>query len=221
MTEANTTAIESIKAAFNNKVDVRETSFGFRKVAILDDAGKETGEYNKRPNVVLNIPYPSVEGIIAILEAGGKQLELLQEAVYDIVAGRARQVINDDENITSDNFDLTSLAWEIIANLPKAERRGGGISKETWDEFLKDYIAVMPSVTGKTLDQVKNAAKLFAAKFNPIKTNKKVITVLKGQLDIWLNNSARAEEFTECYEFLTNKADNLLSQDEAKLLENL
>lgn len=221
---ANTTAEKhlAIKAKFNNKVDIREMSFFFKTVKILDSEGKDTGETSKRDTITLDLPVPSVEGIIHILESGDdKATQLLLEAVADIVAARARALINEDESLKADNFPLEQLAWEVIANLPKAERRGGGISKETWDEFVKDYIAVMPVVTGKTVQQVTNAAKLFAAKFNPVKTNKPVIAKLKEQLGIWLTNSKQAGDLTECYEFLVNKADKLLAADEAALLENL
>lgn len=212
----------AIKAKFDNKVDIREANFFFKSVKLLDDNGKDTGETSRRATVSLDMPVPSIEGIIHILESGNeKSTQLLLEAVADIVSNRARTIINEDENVTADNFPLEQLSWEVIANLPKAERRGGGIAKETWDDFVKDYIAVMPVVTGKTIAQVSNAAKLFAAKFTPVKSNKPVIAKLKEQLGIWLTNSQQAGDLTECYEFLVNKADKLLAADDSALLENL
>ena len=212
-TEANG-AGEEIVANFNRFLDEKEVKFSFR--TIKDEA---TGLESKRPTIEQKIPVPSVEGIIAILEAGGKQLEMLQEAVADVIYQRAREILADDDKLVEVPIDL--LSWEVIANLPKAERKGRGIPKEIWDDFSKDYIAVMPAITGKTAEQVGNAAKIFLNKFQQVKTNKPVVSLLKGQLAMYLNSSPNAESFSECVEFLLNKADTLLSADEAALLEAL
>lgn len=207
---------ENIEANFNNLVDNREVKFNFRTTK--DEA---TGLETKRPSVELTLPVPSVEGIIAILKAGGKGLELLQEAVADVVVARAREIVSDKEDATAENFPFADLAWAAIANLPKAERKGRGIPKETWDDFAKDYIAIMPAITGKTAEQVGNAAKLLLNKFNPVKTNKPVIKLLQTQLALYLNSSANADQYSDCVEFLMQKADTLLALDDAALLANL
>jgi hypothetical protein len=194
---------ETIQANFDNKVDFKDVKFSFR--TIKDEA---TGLETKRPTIETKIPVPSVEGIIAILEAGGKQLELLQEAVSDIVFQRAREILADDEKLTE--LPIDQLGWEVIANLPQAERKGRGIPKEVWEEFSKDYI-----------EQVGNAAKILLNKFAQVKTNKPVVNLLKGQLALYLNSSPNAEQFQGCVEFLINKADTLLQQDEAALLAAL
>lgn len=206
----------NIVANFDNKVDVKDYKFHFKKVK--DEA---TGLESKRPTVELSLPIPSVEGIIAILEAGGKQLELLQEAVAEVIVSRARELVNDKEDISQDNFPMEELAWEKIATLPKAERRGGGIGKETWEEFSKDYVAVMPAITGKTAEQIGNAAKILLNKFNAVKTNKPVLKLLKEQLGLYATNSPNAETYAECVAFLVDKADSLINMDEAALLANL
>lgn len=205
---------QPINAAYNKFLDEKEVKFSFRTVK--DEA---TGLESKRPTIEQKIPVPSVEGIISILEAGGKQLELLLDTVADVIYGRAREVLADDEKLTE--VPLDQLTWEIIANLPKAERKGRGIPKDVWEDFSKDYIAVMPSVTGKTAEQVGNAAKILLNKFAQVKTNKPVINLLKGQLALYLNSSPNAESYSECVEFLVNKADTLLAADEAALLDAL
>ena len=212
----NTQLHQSIRANFNNKVDVREFKFHFKKIK-----DETTGLETKRPSVELSLPIPSVEGIIEILETGGKQLDLLIEAVSDVITNRARELVNEKEDISQETFPMDELAWEKIANLPKAERRGGGISKETWEEFSKDYIAVMPAVTGKTAEQVGNAAKILLNKFNAVKTNKPVLKLLKAQIGLYASNSPNAETYTDCISFLVDKADALINMDEAALLANL
>ena len=207
---------EPITANFNNQVDAKEFKFNFKKVR-----DENTGLETKRPSVELTLPVPSVEGIIAILETGGKSLELLLESVTDVIASRAREIVNEKEDINQANFPFDQLAWEVIANLPKAERRGGGISKDTWEDFSKDYISVMPSVTGKTAEQVGNAAKILLNKFNAVKTNKPVLKMLKAQLGLYASNSPNAEMYVDCISFLMDKAEALINMDDATLLANL
>ena len=116
----------NVQANFDNTVDKVAVKFNFRRVK--DEA---TGLESKRPSVEIELPLLSVEGIIAAFQAGGKQLDLIVEAVRDVQIARAREIINEKEDITADNFPYAELLWETIANLPKAERRGGGIPKDT------------------------------------------------------------------------------------------
>lgn len=205
-----------IKANFNNLVDVSETSFHFRKVK--DEATKvET----KRPTVLIPVPAPSVEGIVSIIETGGKGLELLQEAVRAIILEQAREIINDSESINEANFPYAKLSWDFIANLPKAERRGGGIPTELWTDFAKDYVEIMPAITGKTKESVELAAKVFTTKFANAKTNKPVLKLLQQQLTVYMNATTQGEQFTPVLEWLSNKLDTLIKTDETNLLLNL
>ena len=201
-----------IHVNFDQNYTGKEVSFHFKK-------DKKLGI--KRPTVTLQIPSATPTLIVDILEKGGKQLDLLIEAINDYIIGQAREQVNENEKIQQESLDMKKLNWEAIANLPKAERRGGGISKETWEEFAADYIEVMPAVTGKTLEQVANASKLFMAKFQPCKTNKVVLNMLQEQLSIWFSKTPNQEDFQECYQFLDNKASELLKKDDAELLANL
>jgi len=208
--------VPKVQANFDNTVDVQEVNFSFRKVT-----DEKTGVEYKRPTITLPVLKPSVEGLVKILETGGKGLELLLEAAADVVISRARELINESEDITAESFPYEELLWDKIASLPKAERRGGGIPKETWEEFIKDYIAIMPSLTGKTMDKVENAARNFANKFAAVKTNKKVLGLLVDQLGIYTEGATNAEQFVECINFLTEKADKLMNMSEEELLANL
>lgn len=211
---------QSLQANFDNTVDKVTVKFSFRKVITKDEAtGIETE--NKRPSVELDLPLLSVEGMVAAIQAGGKQLDLIMEAIRDVQIARARELVNENENINSENFPYEELSWAKIANLPKAERRGGGISKEVWDEFSKDYVAIMPAATGKSIEQVKNAAKILLNKFQQVKTNKPVLKLLKDQLALYIANSPNAEQFSDCVEFLVEKADKFLSATDEELLSNL
>lgn len=217
--ESQESAVEiqnPINANYNKFVDEKEVKFNFRTTK--DEA---TGLESKRPSVELKLPVPSVEGVIAILESGGKGLELLLEAVGEVVVSRAREIVSDKEDISAANFPYPELLWETIANLPKAERKGRGIPKEVWEDFSKDYITTMPAVTGKSAEQIGNAAKILLNKFAAVKANKPILALLKGQLGMYLNSSPNAEQFSDCVEFLLQKAETLLNTDEEELLGNL
>lgn len=215
MTE-NTATPTAIMVNFDNKLDYKSAKFNFRKVK---DA--ETGVETKRATVELDkLPVPSVEGIVAILETGGKSLDLLLEAVSDIIINRARDVINESESMTSENFDYSACDWNVIANLEKEDRRSG-ISKETWDDFAVDYVEVMPAVSGTSKEQSANAAKIFVGKFASIKSKKDVITKLKLRLSMYAEHSPKAAEFADVIEFLFKKADKLISAKEESLEDNL
>ena len=177
---------------------------------------------NKRPTIELNVPYLTVDGLIHALK-DEKQVALILEVVNGEIYKAVRaQVGDEDRPVNSqEELDVSKLTLEFLANQPAAERRGGGISAEVWEEWAKDYIAVMPGASGKDVDKVTNAATIMVKKFQPVKTQKKIIAYLREQLALWLTTSPNAEDFTECYEFLDKKAEALLSADEAALLANL
>src|SRR6476469_6663568 len=148
MTEVNANTQQINVPAHNPLVDYENTQFHFR--AVKDEA---TGASSKRPTVELKLPKPSLEGIIDILQNSDtrpKEFELLQEAIAEKVQAHARALLNDDDSLTGDNFPYDKITWQAIANMPAKERRGGGIAKETWEDFAKDYVTAMPALTGKT-----------------------------------------------------------------------
>lgn len=201
---------------YNFDVTVKPVVFRFKK-----QVDKETQIETVREPVELAIPYPSVDGIIAILEAGDKQLELLLDAVEGIVTQTARDLISEDTSLNAANFPVEKLSWEAIANMPKAQRRGGGIPKEVWEAFAQDYIEVMPEATGKTVEQITNAAKILQNKLAQVKTNEPVLNLLVEQLAIYADKSPNIEDYKECVEFLLNKAETFLNVSEEELLANL
>lgn len=201
-----------IQAKFDNTVDIKDFRYYFRK----DDLG------NKRPTVELKLPVLSIEGLVGVLESGDeKQIALVLDAIASVIDDQARSIVADKEDVNQDNFPFDQITWEFIANMPKAERRGGGISKETWEEFGKDYATTMLAATGKTADQVGLAVKLLLGKFNAVKTNKPILKALQAQLGLYATTSANAETYVACIEFLNNKATALQEADETALLELL
>lgn len=191
---------------------LKSEKFHFKK----DDLGV------KRPTVELALPVPTIDGVKLMLQ-NEKQAAFLLEILTETVKDYARLQVGDENNPVNkqEELDINKLTMDYIANIPPSERRGGGISKETWAEFFKDYLDVMPSVTGKKREQVENAAKLFVARLQPVKTQKKILSFLKDQLAMWFSNTQAADEYAEVFEFLSGKIEDLMKRDEAELLANL
>lgn len=209
---------EAIKNNTEFEVDVKEVNFHFKK-----QTDKETGVESKRESLLLAIPYPSVDGIVAIMERGGKGLELLVDAVESIVTSQAREIINEDikMELNAANFPVEQLSWEHIANIPKATRRGGGIPKEVWEAFAEDYLEVMPAATGKNIEQITNMTKILLNKLSSVKTAEPILLMVKEQLAIYAESTAALDDFAECVEFLINKADTFLNVSPEDLLAAL
>ena len=215
-TKEELTAICSdIKANYNFDVDVKPVIFNFK--TSKDEDGVET----KRDSLELPIPYPSVKGVINILEEGGKELELLMSAMESVINQTARSMISEDTTLNATNLPVDKLSWKAIAEMPKAERSGGGIAKEVWEDFGNDYVKTMLEVTDKPKEVVARAAKLLTGKFAAVKTNIPVLEKLVEFLTLYVSNSARADEFTGCVEFLVDKADKLINTTPEELLANL
>ena len=89
-----------------------------------------------REALILPIPVPSAEGLLAIIEGGEKPLELLNDAVRAIINSQARKIFSEDISLNAGNFPYEQLSWDFISRIPKAVK--GGISKEAWDAFAAD-----------------------------------------------------------------------------------
>lgn len=205
---SDTQTAPEVHANYDKNVDVKDFTFHFKK----DKLG------NKRASVELKLPMPSVEGIIEILQKGGKELELLQDAIYDVIRNQAGSIVSEDEKISQATFPTTQVLWSAIANMPKADRRSSTIDTAVWEAFAKDYIEVMPSVTGKSVEAITNATVVYLKKFSIIKTNKEVLAKLKDQLALYLEHSKNADQFQEILELLLSKADSYLSANDVEML---
>ena len=203
------------QANFDNTLDTVTTKFNFRAVA-----DEVTGVKSKRETIELAIPYPSVEGLVAIFNGGGKGLALLVEAVQDVVTSRARDVLTENPAMTAETFDFSQITWDAISNLEKEDRRSG-IDKETWEAFGVDYIETITSITKTTKDQATYAAKIFLSKFAGLKNKKDTIKKLVVRLSMYAEASANAEKYAECVDVLMKRADKLINAVEESLESNL
>ena len=200
MTDTNTSEVNT-----NEATVLQKFTFRFKK----DKLG------NKRAPVELNLPVPTISGIVDILKAGGKELELLNDAIYGVVKSVASEIVADNANISQDNFPTAQVLWTAIANMPKAER--ATIPQEQWDGFAADYLAVMPGLTGKSADQVGLATQIYLKKFVMVKTNKPILGKLKEQLALYME-TPNAENFQDVMELLLRRVDAYLSAEEQVIL---
>lgn len=195
---------------------VENKKFGFR--ATKDELGQE----KKRTPLLLSYPVPTFDGLVTALEDEKNQAYVLS-MLGDAIHAAVRSQIDDEEawEKAGSALDFSKLTLGYLANVPAAERRGGGIAKEVWADFAKNYIDTMVAATGKEVEKVEKAAAIFIAKLAPVKTNKKVISFLDEQLDMYVNSSKEVEDFEDVIVFLKNKIATLLAADDSVLLENL
>lgn len=219
----NTQATENNQAAaivanHNPLVDIKESTFNFRKTK-----DEETGLESKRASVTVKIQVPSVEGIVKILQDGGKGLELLQSAVASTLEDYVKSLLADDGTLTTENFPADTITWDTLANLPDTDRRGRGIPKELWEDFIKSYIETMPAIIGKSVEVVKKQASILAAKFQPLRTHEKKNELLPKfieMLSLYVANAQDAEQFGAPIEFLLKKAEQFMNADTSANLED-
>lgn len=205
----------------------KEVSYHFKKEKVKNEKGEVIGEGKKLPTVKTSIPVPTADGLLAIISAGGKPLELLQEMMQDVVYERGRQLINafreqnSDKEVTPDVIDAAQLDWNVIANLPKSERRGLGISDEDFEQFFEDYKGVMPLATGKDLDRIEKHVAIYKRKFATVRNDKKALGVLNDMLALYAASTASMEENQAVYEYLKKRVETLLQEEEKVLAEAL
>ncbi len=219
-TPETTVAVPEITANYDQFHTAKEMKFGFRT---LKD--EETGVESKRASVEVKVPVLSVQGIVRVLQTGGKELDYLMSVVEGSYSDYIKYLLGNDTSITSENFPYDKVTWEAMANQPESERKGRGIAKEIWEDFIKDYISVMPGLTGKAVKHIEKQAAVLAQKLNPLKNHEDKETLLpkfQDMLAVYAQGSPNAENFEACVKFLTEKADTFLKAEaESNLSANL
>ncbi|CAM6053479.1 unnamed protein product [Sphagnum tenellum] len=201
----------------------------------LDKDGKPLTEEAlaklKRPPVTLTLPVLTQEGLLAAMQ-DDKTFNYVVDTINEQIREAARsQVAPATDDVTPVNrqseLDLSKLTLSYLVNQPPSERKGGGISKETWAEFEKDYIATMDAIKsedGTLAYPHKNnvyAANLFVKRLEPIKNNKPMLKKLQSRISIWAGNTENGDELMEVYKFLDSKIENLLTKDDEDQLNSI
>lgn len=186
-----------------------ETKFNFRTVDGV-----------KRETILLDIVPLTLQ---AVLDAGDASIKYLENLIYGEFVSAARNILSEDMTITGqDNFPWDKLNWAQIIAENETERKGRGITKETWVDFEKDFLAVMESCSNKSEVQLKNVATIIKNKLQPVKFNKPVLQkVVTEYLAVYVQSATRLEEFSDVVEFLQKKAEEFLSMDQVALADAL
>jgi len=186
--------------------------FNFKKRTVKDENGQVIGEVAKKPTIEVALPVLSAQGVIDVLAAGGKEAEVILEAVNFIFYQAARQQFDDvienlanpDDEVKSSDLNFDKLQLSYLANLPPATRGGAAISEDEWNYFFQDYMAVMVAATGKEERRIANQIEHFK-KPNRCKANQAVLEVLVDQLSIYVSKSAAIEDTAQAAERLMSK----------------
>lgn len=196
--------------------------FNFKSRRITDEAGNEIGRTKKQPSLTVDLPVPTADEVIAMLQSSGAEAVLLMTQIGDIIYQAARsqfdEVIeqfgdDDSKEVTADMLNYDQLSISYLANLPPSSRGVQAISDEEWQAFFEDYMAVMVAATGKTEDRIKNHINLFK-KPQKAKANKEVLKVLVDQLDIYLASSGNLEDTGTCAVRTRDRFNKWISEPE-------
>ena len=196
--------------------------FNFKSRRITDENGNEIGRTKKQPSLTIDLPVPSTDEVIAMLQAGGAEAVLLMtqigDTIYQAARGQFDEIIeqfgdDDSKEVTADMLNYDQLSISYLANLPPSSRGVQAISDEEWQAFFEDYLAVMVAATGKTEDRIKNHINLFKRP-QKAKANKEVLKVLVDQLDIYLASSGNLEDTGTCAVRTRDRFNKWISEPE-------
>ena len=196
--------------------------FNFKSRRITDESGNEIGRTKKQPSLTVDLPVPSTDEVIVMLQAGGAEAVLLMtqigDTIYQAARGQFDEIIeqfgdDDSKEVTADMLNYDQLSISYLANLPPSSRGVQAISDEEWQAFFEDYLAVMVAATGKTEDRIKNHINLFK-KPQKAKANKEVLKVLVDQLEIYLASSGNLEDTGTCAVRTRDRFNKWISEPE-------
>ena len=196
--------------------------FNFKSRRITDENGNEIGRTKKQPSLTVDLPVPSTDEVIAMLQSGGAEAVLLMtqigDTIYQAARGQFDEVIeqfgdDDSKEVTADMLNYDQLSISYLANLPPSSRGVQAVSDEEWQAFFEDYLGVMVAATGKAEDRIKNHINLFKRP-QKAKANKEVLQVLVDQLDIYLASSGNLDDTGTCAVRIRDKFSKWISEPE-------
>lgn len=215
---ANDQATSEVQLGTENTWDV---SYFFHTDKVRDDEGKVIGTGRKHPDVKATFKIPTYADLGVMLKHGGKEAELLLDAVKEVIYAAGRQQINEfretngpDKDFTINDFDHTKLNFSYIATTPKAERAGPAISEDDWTAFLQDYTHVMVHVVGYEPERVKLAVMHFKVQLRRIRNDKPAVKKLLDLLNVWASKTENLDDYIACFDDLTKRANKYLIADE-------
>jgi len=207
--------------------------FHFRKEKVKDAEGNEVGEAFKHPSVKIPLPIPTKEEVLAIMSApsegeGSRASEqrFLLDLISDALYSQARDQINAyrDENpkatVTANIIDYSKLSITALANMPASER-GNKVSDEDMAAFINDYSAIMPAALNKEAKKIAAQTNILEKGLRTVRTDKKVLDVMKDVLAVWAATTANLEEHQKVYDMLTGRITKWMSAEPKNVLDSI
>ena len=221
-------AVAALKAIVSDTTVVVDKLYTFK--GKKETVNGVVTKVDARKPVSLAVPQYSWDGFVKVLtnpalapEVLSKLQALVLDGINSSIDAQVRSQISPTEPeivpvTTQDQLRLNELDIVWLAPQPKGAR-GGGIASDIWDAFGEDYATTMVSNKLATQAQADAGAKVLVGKFATVKTNLPVITKLLTRLQLYVTESANAENFVDCIEFLNKKGQELLNADQAAMVE--
>jgi len=212
--------------------------FNFKPRSIKNEKGEEIEKLPKQPSLEVNIPVPTAEKLIEILQGPTEFTDvqpdesivtrpnlvrqLVLDAVNEVVFGQAKQQLDQaiesfgtdkSKTITVDHIDYDKLTLEFIASIPPARRGATAISDEEWTEFFKDYVNTMVAATGKTVEKLEKHIDIFK-KPTKYRARKDLLAVLLEQLAVYATSTQSLEDFQVQYNRLNDVLTKYLTEED-------
>lgn len=206
--------------------------FHFRKEKIKVEGGEEIEVY-KHPSITIPLPLPTVEQLKDIFNAPSagdnnrsSEQKYILDLIFDAYYSQVREQINATREEGSktafsvDNVDYSKLSILALANMPASER-GSKITDEDMAEFLKDYVSIMPTASGKDVSKIKAQAGILEKGLRTVRTDKTVLDIMGKLLTIWAGNTQNGEEHQEVYEMLTGRIKKWMASEPKNVLDSI
>lgn len=175
-----------------------------------------------RAPVTLTYPVPTWEAVAQFVRSDEKHKVWLLDVLQDVVKNTVKEQVYDDSSPLNEQNELkiNQLTLDYLSTIPKAERTGRGIAKEIWEAWAEDYKSVMIGIGQREAIKIGNAADALVKKFNPVRTNRKLVEFLRNELNIWADATQNFDDYIEIFEFLKGRANDIINQDAATQMDS-
>lgn len=222
-----------IEATLGADVSVFVETFNFRTSKELPEgadwpavttkeADPETGEPidvikgYKRESFPVALYRPTAAALASYLSDACPEQDTILEIIEDFIFSAAQDIISANPGMTAADFPLDKIAFAVLARLPK-EVKTRGLDKEELAAFCKDYIEVMPEITGKSAEVCALAAGAFEKRFSNVKTDQVAQKKLRAYLDLYIAKAPRAEAFQTVLGVLVQRLEQLMVAETVNL----
>lgn len=213
---------------------MRASIFHFRKEKVKDENGNEIAEETfKHPSVKIPLPVPTREELLAIFNAPttgednrASEQKFILDLIEDAYYAQARDQINEfreanpKATVTANVIDYSKISITALANMPASER-GNKLDEDSLKDFLADYVSIMPQAADKEISKIKAQASILEKGLRTVKTDKKVLAVMKDLLTLWASATPNLEEHQKVYDALIGRIEKWSKAEPKNVLESI